>query len=727
LFCIPVSGSFVVKQLEFGPANEVLSFWATFEKHCPSDDIRWEGEARWNADVPISIAAPSELTITVGETVAFNVVAVATNRQPVMLSATRLPPGASLLPVGNNVAAFNWVTDARHAGVHHIVFVGTNSAGDTEKVFTRVFAKAVVPPNDQPAGATLISQLPFIDALNTSEASNTGEPQFCVGKERTVWYAYTPPANMTLEASTMGSDFPAAVTVFAGGVSDTNYVTCGPQFVRFRASGGTTYYFQTGIPIFLHGSNLVFSLAQSVTEIPANDELTNATTIASLPFTEQVNTSVATVYLDIFCRGTSRTVWYRYTPAADVTLEATTAGSDFRGTVSVYVGTPKTLTSLSCGPERVRFRALAGQTYYFQAGTESSETGSNLVFSIFETVDVASFGISKAQLYLQRSAESRGTFFAALFRGWTFATTEDDVYFARLHPPNGREEIFPSTRPEYLISHRFARRGALERKYGSGNYSFTIGAVHDGTNEFILNVPESDYPNAPHVSNWRAAQAIAADRSFTFTWDALHLLQPNDQIDVEILDESRSRSIFRSPPSGSPDRVWLSATSFTIPAGTLASDTKYFGVISFTRQPLIDRNVYPRAFGISAFGSVIGFPMRTIGSTGAGAGTLRLTSRRYFVAESSEVAAITVLRTGGRAGVVTVDFSTADDTAIAGEDYISVAGTLTFEEGETSKVITVPILGGSEGETTETFKLVLTKPTADARLGLSRTTISIAE
>lgn len=43
-------------------------------------------------------------------------------------------------------------------------------------------------------------------------------------------------------------------------------------------------------------------------------------------------------------------------------------------------------------------------------------------------------------------------------------------------------------------------------------------------------------------------------------------------------------------------------------------------------------------------------------------------------------------------GAVTVDYATSDGTAAAGSDYTGVSGTLTFNPGETSKQITVPIL-----------------------------------
>jgi hypothetical protein len=52
---------------------------------------------------------------------------------------------------------------------------------------------------------------------------------------------------------------------------------------------------------------------------------------------------------------------------------------------------------------------------------------------------------------------------------------------------------------------------------------------------------------------------------------------------------------------------------------------------------------------------------------------------------------------------VAVDFATQDSTAIAGEDYLAASGTLTFAPGETSKTISVVILGDTTAEADEGF------------------------
>ena len=56
-------------------------------------------------------------------------------------------------------------------------------------------------------------------------------------------------------------------------------------------------------------------------------------------------------------------------------------------------------------------------------------------------------------------------------------------------------------------------------------------------------------------------------------------------------------------------------------------------------------------------------------------GTLQFSAAAYTVAENGGSATITVSRTGGATGTVTVHFSTSDGTATAGSDYTAASGT----------------------------------------------------
>lgn len=94
---------------------------------------------------------------------------------------------------------------------------------------------------------------------------------------------------------------------------------------------------------------------------------------------------------------------------------------------------------------------------------------------------------------------------------------------------------------------------------------------------------------------------------------------------------------------------------------------------------------------------------------------------KYVVSEAAGSVTATVTRGGDSTGAVTVDFATADQTAVAGTDrtdgdYRATSGTLSFDAGETSQSIEVEIFDdeGVEGLDDETFLIGLSNPTGGA-------------
>jgi hypothetical protein len=74
-----------------------------------------------------------------------------------------------------------------------------------------------------------------------------------------------------------------------------------------------------------------------------------------------------------------------------------------------------------------------------------------------------------------------------------------------------------------------------------------------------------------------------------------------------------------------------------------------------------------------------------------------------------KLAVFTVKATGDHAGV-SVDYTTQDDTAAAGQDYTATSGTLTFAAGQDTQTMEVPILGDRSAEWWETFNVMLSNP-----------------
>jgi hypothetical protein len=78
--------------------------------------------------------------------------------------------------------------------------------------------------------------------------------------------------------------------------------------------------------------------------------------------------------------------------------------------------------------------------------------------------------------------------------------------------------------------------------------------------------------------------------------------------------------------------------------------------------------------------------------------------------DGSSQAAFTVSLDRPATEVVTVQYHTQDDGAIAGQDYQAISGELIFQPGEVTKTILVPIAGDGAAEPNEHFQVVLDQP-----------------
>jgi hypothetical protein len=86
---------------------------------------------------------------------------------------------------------------------------------------------------------------------------------------------------------------------------------------------------------------------------------------------------------------------------------------------------------------------------------------------------------------------------------------------------------------------------------------------------------------------------------------------------------------------------------------------------------------------------------------------------------------VTVTLSQSSTSTVSVPWSTADGTGTAGSDYVAASGTLTFNPGETTKVISITLNGDTLFEADETFTIRLGMPTgADIAKGIGTVTIT---
>ncbi|WP_428312727.1 Calx-beta domain-containing protein [Hydrocarboniphaga sp.] len=100
-------------------------------------------------------------------------------------------------------------------------------------------------------------------------------------------------------------------------------------------------------------------------------------------------------------------------------------------------------------------------------------------------------------------------------------------------------------------------------------------------------------------------------------------------------------------------------------------------------------------------------------------GSLQLSDSAFSVAEDGGSVSISVLRSGGSDGAVSVDYASSDASALSPGDYTAVSGTLNWADGDAEpKRIVVPIVDDSDYESTpETFTVQLGSVSGGATQG----------
>jgi hypothetical protein len=100
----------------------------------------------------------------------------------------------------------------------------------------------------------------------------------------------------------------------------------------------------------------------------------------------------------------------------------------------------------------------------------------------------------------------------------------------------------------------------------------------------------------------------------------------------------------------------------------------------------------------------------TIANVFTGPGVLAFSQTNYTVSVGATNAVITVIRTNGSSGTVSVTLTTSNGTAIAGSNYLSVDATLNFASGETNQSVDIPILPQTQAGANTTVYLTLSDP-----------------
>lgn len=197
---------------------------------------------------------------------------------------------------------------------------------------------------------------------------------------------------------------------------------------------------------------------------------------------------------------------------------------------------------------------------------------------------ITSFSLGKAWYYNQftAGASTVDTNAPYAFMATTVLASNRTASVITLTLPNSTISNLQSTiyRSEsWSLLYFTTNSTAVDTAFPAGSYIFTVQST---TNQFVtVSFPTTSampQPNAPHVTNYAACQAINPSQAFTIGWDAFQSGTSADYIHVGIAN------LFSTPDALSPGALTGTAQSVQIPAGTLQANSNYTASIGFYRM-----------------------------------------------------------------------------------------------------------------------------------------------
>jgi hypothetical protein len=173
------------------------------------------------------------------------------------------------------------------------------------------------------------------------------------------------------------------------------------------------------------------------------------------------------------------------------------------------------------------------------------------------------------------------------------------------------------------------------------------------------------------------------------------------------------------------DGTAMAGTDYTAASGTLTwadgdASSKSFTVTISDAVPFTGTKTFSVQLS-NASGAGIGTPSSAVVTIGGASsppiGTLQLKASSYSVAQSAGSLTVTVVRTGGSNGAISVAYATANGTALAGSEYTAASGTLKWANGDAAaKTFSVAFSNTTPFSGTKTFTVTLSDPSAGAAI-----------
>ena len=151
----------------------------------------------------------------------------------------------------------------------------------------------------------------------------------------------------------------------------------------------------------------------------------------------------------------------------------------------------------------------------------------------------------------------------------------------------------------------------FESAFPQGNYVFNVQAVASNQSVTVALPVSMQQPNAPHLTNYAAAQAVNPAQPFTLGWDAFTGGTSTDFVYFAV--SLKGTNIYETPSYLLGTNALPGTALWTnIPGGTLRSNTTYDASIMFVRAAYVTNNAGYSSSAIRA--TVTQFPIVTLGT-----------------------------------------------------------------------------------------------------------------
>ncbi len=271
-------------------------------------------------------------------------------------------------------------------------FIGQAQTGGRLNVAAALAMADTRPFNDDFADAAVLrGEIITVRNSSTNATTQAGEPAHAGRLTRSLWWSWTAPTAGLVQIDTRGSLGDTQLAIYTGdSLSTLTRVTDNdnesPGFltsrVSFVATTGTTYH------IAVDGTTaglVTLNLAAAA----ANDAFASAQELdgdAPLVTTTNASATVESGEPTHVTGADRRTLWYKWTAPADMTVQASAYSASVNPTLAVYTGTAvNALTGLGASNDTgidganfnalVQFRAVEDTTYYIALDTVGGSEG----------------------------------------------------------------------------------------------------------------------------------------------------------------------------------------------------------------------------------------------------------------------------------------------------------------------------------------------------------------